>query len=322
MNSTNELADRLSEPAQSAVDTSATAPQPLRATAGAAAPVLPIDASAGLKLEPQIARKVGESLAEQYCFAEPFPHIVLDNFLPADVLSIALKHFPVDRLANDRVFEIGYAGHHKRQIMPEDCDPEARQLFRFFNSQPMLEFLEGISSIDGLIPDPYFVGGGFHETGRGGKLGIHADFRINDKLKLHRRMNVIIYLNEDWKDEYGGFLELWDKKMTRVERTTAPILNRCVIFNTDADSFHGHPDPLTAPEGVFRRSIALYYYTASAEIYKEVPSNSTIYHARPDDSAAIRAEARQLRFEQHLHQWVPPALLRYMYAIQRRLPWR
>jgi len=309
MNAPNELA----QPAP-ALQTPATAPR------SAAPPVLPIDASAGLKLDPKVAREIGESLADKYCFAEPFPHIVLENFLPQEVLNLALKHFPTERLAHDHVFEIGYAGHHKRQILPEDCDAEARQLFRFFNSQPMVEFLEGLSSIDGLIPDPYFVGGGFHETGRGGKLGIHADFRINDKLKLHRRMNVIIYLNEDWKDEYGGFLELWDRKMTRRESATAPILNRCVIFNTDADSYHGHPDPLTTPDGVFRRSMALYYYTASAEIYKEVPAHSTIYRARPDDTAAVHAEARQLRFEQHLNQWVPPALLRYVHAIRRRLP--
>ena len=92
-----------------------------------------------------------------------------------------------------------------------------------------------------------------------------------------------------------------------------------MIFNTDADSFHGHPDPLTTPEGVYRRSIALYYYTASKEIYKEVPSTDTIYHARPGDDAAIQREARKLRLDQHLRQWVPPALLRYVFAVQRRL---
>ena len=87
---------------------------------------------------------------------------------------------------------MGYAGLHKRQILPEECDGAARELFRFFNARPMLEFLEGLTTIPALIPDPYFVGGGYHETGQGGKLGIHADFRINDRLHLHRRINVII----------------------------------------------------------------------------------------------------------------------------------
>ena len=102
-------------------------------------------------------------------------------------------------------------------------------------------------------------------------------------------------------------------------REVLPLFNRCVIFNTDADSFHGHPDPLTTPDGVYRRSIALYYYTASKEIYNEVPSTSTIYHARPGDDAATQREARKLRFDQHLRQWVPPAVLRYVFAVQRRL---
>ncbi|MBI2753633.1 MAG: 2OG-Fe(II) oxygenase [Betaproteobacteria bacterium] len=285
----------------------------------AVSPVLPIDVSDGLSLDANAARTIGESLSESYCFAEPFPHIVADHFLPEAVARAALEHFPRQALNSDKVFEMGYAGLHKRQVLPEECDAAARQMFHFFNSRPMLEFLEGLSSIPGLIPDPYFTGGGFHETARGGKLGIHADFRINEQLHLHRRLNVIIYLNEGWKDEWGGALELWDRDMKAKRLEVAPLFNRCVIFNTDADSFHGHPDPLQCPEGVTRRSIALYYYTASESIYRELPNQSTMYQARPGDSAANRREARDLRLEQHLRQWVPPALLRYVFALKRRL---
>ena len=280
--------------------------------------VLPIDGADGLRLDYAAARRIGESLSADYCFAEPFPHVVLDNFLPEPVARLALEHFPRETLRSDRVFESGYAGLHKRQILPEECDATARQIFHFFNSRPMLGFLEGLSAIQGLLPDPHFVGGGYHETTRGGKLGVHADFRINDQLHLHRRMNVLVYLNEHWQDEWGGFLELWDRKMTARAKAVAPIFNRCVIFNTDADSFHGHPDPLAVPEGVPRRSIALYYYTASRAIYDEVPSTSTIYHGRPSDDRATRREAFASRLEQHLRQWIPPALLRYAGEIRRR----
>jgi 2OG-Fe(II) oxygenase superfamily len=235
------------------------------------------------------------------------------------VVRMALNEFPARPLPSDRIFEIGYAGQHKRQILPEECGAPARRMFHFFNSAPFLQFLEGLSSIQGLIPDPHFSGGGYHETGRGGLLGVHADFRVNDRLHLHRRMNVIVYLNEHWKDEYGGHLEIWDRTMKAKCRSVAPIFNRCVIFNTDADSFHGHPDPLMCPEGMYRRSIALYYYTASKEIYKEVPSNSTIYYARPSDSAATHRAARSLRLDQHLRQWVPPALQRYVFGVMRRI---
>lgn len=283
------------------------------------AALLPINASKGLYLNADEARKIGENLSGEYCFAEPFPHIVIDNFLPKDVIQIALDNFPTRPLKNDTVFEMGYAGQHKRQILPEDCDSAARHLFHFFNSSPFISFLEGVSSIQGLLPDPYFVGGGFHETGTGGYLGVHADFRINEQLHVCRRMNVIIYLNEDWPKEYGGQLEIWDRQMKNKCASVSPIFNRCVIFNTDADSYHGHPDPLTCPEGVFRRSIALYYYTASKEIYKETPSNSTIYFARPSDGAVAKREAFNLRMDQHLRQWIPPALQRYAFAIKRRL---
>ena len=280
---------------------------------------LPLKLEDGLFLDHADARRIGESLAERYCFAEPFPHIVLDNFFPPDVVQMALNNFPEKALQSDRVFEMGYAGLHKRQVLPAECNASARALFHFCNSQPMLQFLEGLSAIPGLLPDPYFVGGGFHETTRGGKLGVHADFRVNEQLNLQRRMNVIVYLNPEWDDAYGGHLELWDRQMTKCAKTVAPILNRCVIFNTDADSFHGHPDPLTTPDGVTRRSMALYYYTASKSIIDEVPTMDTIYHARPSDDDAIQREARALRKEQWMRQWIPPAMLRYVYAVRRRL---
>lgn len=283
------------------------------------AAVLPINLADGLALDHTLARSIGDGLSSEYCFAEPFPHIVLESFLPEEVARRALDHFPRQSLKSDRIFDIGYAGQHKRQILPAECDAEARELFHFFNSQPMLAFLEGLTAIQGLIPDPYFMGGGYHETARGGKLGIHADFRVNEQLHLHRRLNVIVYLNEHWEASYGGSLELWSRDMTAKCRDVAPLFNRCVIFNTDATSYHGHPDPLTTPDGVYRRSIALYYYTASKEIYKEVPNTSTIYQARPEDSKATRREARDLRLEQHLKQWVPPALQRYVFAMKRRL---
>lgn len=282
-------------------------------------PVLPIDTSDGLTLDAGMARRIGEEMSGAYCFAEPFPHVVIDNFLPESVARLALDHFPRQPLGSDVNFEMGYAGQHKRQITPEECDTAARQLFHFFNSHPMIKFLEGLTAIQGLIPDPHFTGGGYHETTRGGKLGIHADFRINEQLHLQRRLNLIIYLNEGWKPEWGGSLELWDREMKARQHDVQPLFNRCVIFNTDADSFHGHPDPLTCPDDVRRRSIALYYYTASREIYREVPSTSTIYHARPGDDRQTRREARRLRLDQNLRQWVPPVLLRYVFALQRRL---
>jgi hypothetical protein len=280
---------------------------------------LPITVNDGLRMDPNEARATGAMLVNEYNKAEPFSHIVLDNFLPEEVIQQALANFPVAPLASDRIFNINYGGHHKRQILPYDCNKESQALFAFLNSQPVLQFLEGLTGIEGLIPDPYFEGGGFHELSRGGLLGVHADFRINERLHCERRLNLLIYLNPDWQEEWGGKLELWDKKMTACHSQVLPLLNRCVVFSTDADSFHGHPDPLNVPEHIKRRSIALYYYTASRNIYKEVPNNSTMYYARPTDSAEVQKEAKRYRNDEHIRDWLPPKLSRFYFKLRHKL---
>lgn len=280
---------------------------------------LPVSRDGDLRMDAEEAYATGAMLAKEYQAGDPFPHIVLDDFLPEPVLQQALQSFPVEKLRSDIVFDIDYAGHHKRQILPYDCSKEAQDLFHFLNSAPVLRFLEGLTGIEGLIPDPYFSGGGFHEISRGGLLGVHADFRVNEKLHLERRLNLLVYLNPDWQEEWGGQLELWDKKMQSCRSRVYPVLNRCVVFSTDADSFHGHPDPLNTPDGVKRRSMALYYYTSSHHIHKEVPGHGTMYYARPQDNEAARSQSRQLRNEEYIRDWFPPGMARLIIKVLGRL---
>ncbi len=256
--------------------------------------LLPIESTDGFVLDQAVSRAIGEDLMGEYAFAEPYPHIVIDNFLPTEMAEQLLAHFPEDAKAHDKTYQKGYGGTHKRQILPYDCDAYMRDAFAFFNSAAMLQFLEGVTNIRGLLPDPYFSGGGLHETSNGGLLGIHADFRVNESLQTLRRVNMLIYLNKDWQDAYGGKLELWDREMTAVVKSVAPVFNRCVIFNTDEDSFHGHPDPLMLPDGVTRRSIALYYYTAMPISNDSGESRHTLYVARPHDSDQVKADVRKL----------------------------
>ncbi len=280
---------------------------------------LPIDVQSGLSMDSEESRALGSLMAMDYREAMPFRHIVIDRFLPVELITIIENGFPDKPLKSDRMFEMNYAGHHKRQILPDECSSAIREVFSFFNSRAMLQFLEGLTGIDGLIPDAYFEGGGFHEITRGGLLGVHADFRINQRLHLQRRLNVLIYLNKDWNSDWGGHLELWSRDMQRCESSIAPLHNRCVVFNTDADSFHGHPEPLQTPEEVKRRSLALYYYTASRSIHKEVVDHSTMYHARPSDHVDIRREAWRLRRDQYLKDWLPPRLARLIHNVRHRL---
>ncbi|MDP3609390.1 MAG: 2OG-Fe(II) oxygenase [Methylophilus sp.] len=256
---------------------------------------MPIRLEEGFILNEEEAYRLGHERMEGYAFADPYPHAVLDNFLPLEMADTLLAHFPAEQKANDKVYEKGYGGTHKRQISPYDCDAYMRAAFAFFNSAQFVRFIEGITNIEGLIPDPYFAGGGLHETSSGGLLGIHADFQVNEGLQLFRRVNVLIYLNKDWQEAYGGKLELWDKAMTQKVVEVAPVFNRCVIFNTDADSFHGHPDPLTTPAHITRKSIALYYYKAQPIQNQTGESRHTLYVARPHDDDKTKADVEKLR---------------------------
>ena len=260
---------------------------------------LPIQLEQGLLLDMVQAQSIGEAHMADYAFAEPFAHAVIDDFLPTELAEQILKHFPTDKKTHDKVYLKGYGGLHKRQVQPADCDEYTRNLFGFFNSSAMLKFLEGITNIQGLLPDPYFAGGGFHEISTGGLLGIHADFRVNEGLQLIRRVNVLIYLNKNWQDSYAGKLELWDKAMTHKVKEIAPLFNRCVIFNTDIDSFHGHPEPLATPAEITRKSIALYYYTALPIANDTGESRHTNYVARPNDTPQNIADAKKLAKKRH-----------------------
>lgn len=248
--------------------------------------------------------KNGRLLADSYKNGDPFPHIVVDDFLPLEILQQIAKNFP--NRDDARSFQRKQE-NLKFQFHPEtiEFDP-ARNLFSALNSQPFLKFLSGMTGIEGLIADPYFAGGGLHQTLRGGHLGIHADFNRHKIMSVRRRLNVLIYLNEDWKNEYGGHLELWSKDMKEMRKQVAPEIGRCVVFSTDLDSYHGHPNPLTTPDGMTRRSIATYYYTSSADM-NDQPDRTTNFKRRPgsDDSGDYKVKMRHFAKD-----WMPPALLR------------
>tara|TARA_Y100000287_G_scaffold143386_1_gene118113 strand:- start:3 stop:521 length:519 start_codon:yes stop_codon:yes gene_type:complete len=146
--------------------------------------------------------------------------------------------------------------------------------------------LTGIEEI--LIPDPYFLGGGLHEIKKGGFLKIHSDFNFHPQMKLSRRLNLLLYLNKDWQEDYGGHIEFWDRSMKECGKKFLPIFNRMVIFSTTHSSFHGHPEPLNCPETRSRKSIALYYYSNGRpknEVHKDLDNQfrTTMWKGRRDN---------------------------------------
>jgi hypothetical protein len=233
--------------------------------------------------------------------ASPFPHVVIDDFLPGEVLNEVLEEFPAPEQPDweefDNAREVKLALSDVAQM-----GPRTRHLLAEFNSSVFVDFLERLTGIDGLIPDPHYVGGGLHQIRRGGFLKVHADFNRHDRLKLDRRLNGILYLNQNWQEDWGGHLQLWDKDMAACEKKVLPVFNRFLIFATLDDANHGHPDPLTCPPDRARRSMALYYYTNGRPQDEANPDHTTVFKQRPGEEWT--RTSRQL-----LKQWVPPAIL-------------
>lgn len=252
--------------------------------------------------------------ANDYKNALPFPHMVFDNFFDRKLVGSLLEEFPGSgEYAN---FQAGYAGNFKRAFKPTiQVDSLANFFYGCMNHPDFLKYLEDLTGIKGLMPDPYYEGGGFHETLRGGKLGIHTDFRIHRKLNLHRRLNLILYLNEEWEESWGGHLELWDRQGKACVKRVLPAFNRVVIFNTDSTSYHGHPQELVCPPDKTRRSIALYYYTASESILKEIPNNNTNYIS---DGSISQFKNIKMRVKYFLWKLIPPLFVEWIEDFKSR----
>ena len=222
--------------------------------------------------------RLAETHAEEFRSAQPYPHIVIDDFLPKDVAHRLASVFPGpdDNVAWDHYAAPGLEvklGCGDETKFP----PAIRTAVRDMNSSIFGQWLEKMTGIPHLIVDHHLLGGGMHLTRQGGLLGIHSDFNWHPQIHAHRRLNLLVYLTPDWRPEYGGELELWNTEGTQLVRRVEPIFNRAVLFTTRSDTFHGHPTPWTAPNGINRQSIALYYYTSERPEGEMRPAHNTLY---------------------------------------------
>jgi hypothetical protein len=241
--------------------------------------------------------------AEEYKNNKPFPHIYFDDFLPIEAADAALRDFPEPKQLAWSEFN----NPNERKLaydVVERLPASVRDVLYFLNSRPMIQFLEVLTGIKGVIPDPYYLGGGLHQIKRGGKLGVHADFNYHSKLKLDRRINVLVYMNKDWKEEYGGHFELWNRDMSRAEQKILPIFNRCAIFSTTSFSYHGHPTPLACPPERTRKSLATYYYSNGRPEEEVTEFHSTLFQQRPGTERPIREAVGKV-----VHAIMPPIVV-------------
>ena len=211
-----------------------------------------------------------EELRQQYTQAEPFAHIVLSDLFNAA---------PIDLIRQ----EVEQFSNWDGEKLPS----RTRAFLKILNSEGFCKFLSDLTGIKNLVADPTLDGGGIHCIKRGGFLKVHSDFNFHHKLKMHRRLNHLLYLNKDWQRDWGGALELWDQSMTQCVKRVLPMFNTVVIFSTTDQSFHGHPEPLNCPENRFRNSLAVYYYTVDRpcdELTQRGLDAITDYRPRPGEA--------------------------------------
>lgn len=243
-----------------------------------------------------------------YQTAKPFPHAIFDDFFPPAVLKEVLAHFPQPGQVKWQTFD--NANEKKLAFRQAESLPTpVREFLYFLNAHPMLQWLESVTGIPALIPDPAFTGGGCHQIVPGGKLQVHVDFNKLMPANLDRRLNLLVYLNEDWREEYGGHFELWDAEGKTSVTKVLPLFNRCVVFSTTETSYHGHPHPLTCPPDRTRKSIATYLYT----------------NGRPDGGAAehstvfVGDQAPRTSLKEWAKYLTPPAVVDAAKAVKRTL---
>jgi len=209
---------------------------------------------------------------------DPFPNSIINNFLPIDTIQEVEKEF----IDFNKTVDAGSEQFQKTKRVLYDYEKmpnKTKKLINFLYSNDFLKILENKFNIKNLLPDWTLFGGGLHESFRGGFLKIHSDFIYMRKKKLKRRLNLLLYLNTNWEDNWGGAIEFWDNNMASLRKSVLPKINNTVIFRTDLDSNHGFPEPINCPNNTSRKSLALYYYTEDSTLFPFTIKRRKYFHA-------------------------------------------
>ena len=225
-----------------------------------------------------------EALRSKFINAKPVPHIVIDNFIDVDDARSVVSAYP----DFDAALQLGKTFktvNERKKVQVSDSTKFSGAVAALNDALASREFLSDlayITNIPNLVADEQLVGGGMHITGPGGHLDVHVDFNFIEERQLHRRLNLLVYLNDPWSPDWGGQFQLWNADVSKCEETFDPIFNRCVIFETNEVSYHGVV-PVSPGAPAPRRSFATYYYTREAPAHWTGVSHSTIFKARPEE---------------------------------------
>jgi hypothetical protein len=243
----------------------------------------------------------------RYKAARPFPHIIIDNMFPGDLLDQLVAEMPT--MGGDKWVENDDEHLTKYNLRSAvELGEAGYRLVSFLHSAAFLYFLSEVTGIYQLLPDPYLQGSGYHILPRGAKFDVHADRNTAYETGLARRLSLITYLNKSWPHEYGGQLELWNADASRCEAAVEPIFNRTVIFEIGDTYFHGVPARIACPPGRSRNSFVVYYHTAA--LAQQSAPHTSLY----SPSFYQRRTARLTRV---LRDLTPPIAMRQL----RKLKW-
>ena len=210
----------------------------------------------------------------------PYGYCSTNNFFPREVIQSISNSFKFPETigsTSDVLFQKTKRALNDYNLFPN----EIKQAVDYLNSQDFINILEEKFKINNLVADPALFGGGMHESRNGGYLKIHSDFIYIRKKKLKRMLNLLVYLNQNWDENWGGAIELWDQKMQNNFLKIYPKINHAVIFRTDTESNHGFPDPIKCPANIGRKSLALYYYVKDNSLFKRTKYFYARWKRRP-----------------------------------------
>jgi Rps23 Pro-64 3,4-dihydroxylase Tpa1-like proline 4-hydroxylase len=234
-------------------------------------------------LHPDVREHI-EDLSRQFAAAQPFRHVVIDRFLDLEFCQELIAQFPpfgAGDARNERGEEAGKSVINNINRL----GPAFRQFDRLMRDTELLSAMSRITGIPGLLYDEDYVGGGTHENRDGQELDPHVDFNFHPRLGWHRRLNLIVFLNPEWDENWGGCLELLREPSSDsgdARKVVAPLANRAVIFETTESSWHGFPVIRTpAGRGISRKSLAVYFYSHDRPAAEVAPSHATYYYQRP-----------------------------------------
>jgi len=224
-----------------------------------------------------------KKLNTDFLEAKPYEHIIISDFLNTEYANLIYENFPTNIKDNEwyeynNPIEFKFT-NDKVSSMPR-C---IKKLFNLLSCKEIIDKFSKLSGIENIEYDPYLHGAGLHVYPKGGKLDIHLDYEKHPYLEKERRLNIILYMNKEWKEEWNGQTELWDKDMTKCIVKSKILFNTAIIFKTNETSWHGLPEEINCPEDEFRKSIAYYYVSPL-----ESKPNDTIFG---NDGSGYRTKA-------------------------------